>query len=592
MISRHPRLLSALFSSTHFSVTSGFPCFPCLYHGEKRDGYYFFSPKPTSRFCNQNGAKLPRARGFHRSVATSNKDSRMRQFFHEIASRAEAVDRDRRASLRPQTTMQRKSAASLTSEFCKLYLSCPDWHPSSLEICPIQDLLELLLHDKCGVNEESILSTLDNFRSRALRDSDILRIRDLCTPKYEFIFHYILGSAEQDLGVAFLVSLRRNVSEVIHYRKFIQKNEGHDDNGMQPNNRGQMTSRHLTKLQTLDRSIKTILTSLFRPGVLQLQRITYEKTPASIIEQIAFKEAVHPLQSLQDLRTRLGPGRRCFAFFHPALPDKPLVFVHVALLEEIPKSMEDLQSASEYSELNATCAAFYSISNSEQGLAGVDLGNHLIKSVVHVLQSDFPTLHTFCTLSPIPKFRIWLEGKIIRYHEGLLRQQEQNHCFGNDRSDIALKFVGDGFLTHVDYELLQGIFSSESPLLDLLETLKSPTWHAVKHGTSTGDEGSGSALVNQLQALLMKLAAYYLTIETHHGRPICPVAKFHVRNGAEMYRLNFMADCSKKGMRNSCGMMINYRYLLDEIEENRVRYEGNGDLTVKDGVKCWLKGMH
>ncbi|KAL3768237.1 hypothetical protein ACHAW5_003000 [Stephanodiscus triporus] len=445
--------------------------------------------------------------------------------------------------------MERKSAAILTSEFCKLYLSFPDWHPSPPEQCPKQDFLELLLHEKYSVNEESIITTLENLRSHSLRDADIHRIRELCTPQYEVIFHYILGSAQQDLGVAFLVSLRRDVSAVIHYWKYVEKNEVQD-------------------------------------SVLQLQRITYEKTPASIIEQIAFKEAVHPLQSLQDLRTRLGPGRRCFAFFHPALPDKPLVFVHVALLEEIPKSMEDLQSASEDSELNATCAAFYSISNSEQGLAGVDLGNHLIKSVVQVLQSDFPALHTFCTLSPIPKFRIWLEGKIVRYHEGLLRKQEQKHGGGNDSSDI----VDDGFLTQAEYEQLQGIFSSGSPLLDLLETLKSPTWHAVTHGTSTGDEGSGSVLVNQLQPLLMKLAAYYLAIETHHGRPICPVAKFHIRNGAEMYRLNFMADCSKKGLRNSYGMMINYRYLLDEIEENRVQYEINGDVLVKDGVLCWLNG--
>lgn len=510
----------------------------------------------------------------------------MCQLFHEIGSRIRAVDRDRRASRRQPNAMERKSAAILTSEFCKLYLSFPDWHPSSLEHCPKQDFLELLLHEKYSVNEESIITTMEKLRSQSLRDADIHRIRELCTPQFEFIFHYILGSAQQDLGVAFLVSLRRDVSAVIHYWKFVEKNEAQDSEVMHRSNYSRITSSRLSKLQTVERSIKTILTSLFRPGVLQLQRITYEKTPASIIEQIAFKEAVHPLQSLQDLRTRLGPGRRCFAFFHPALPDKPLVFVHVALLEKMPKSMEDLQSASGDSELNATCAAFYSISNSEQGLAGVDLGNHLIKSVVQVLQSDFPALHTFCTLSPIPKFRIWLEGKIVRYHEGLLRKQEQKHGGGNDRSDI----VDDGFLTQAEYEQLQGIFSSGSPLLDLIETLKYPTWHAITHGTSTGDEGSGSALVNQLQPLLMKLAAYYLAIETHHGRPICPVAKFHIRNGAEMYRLNFMADCSKKGSRNSYGMMINYRYLLDEIEENRVQYEINGDVLVKDGVLCWLKG--
>ena len=568
---RHPRLLSALSSSSHFFVASGSPRLPRLCHGEK-PGYNI-----SLGFCNQDGFH------FQRSVASSSKDRRVCQLFHEIASRTEAVDRHRRASLGPpSSTMERKSAASVTSEFCNMYLSFPDWHPSS-EKCPKRDILELLLRDEYGVNEESITSTIDNIRSRPLRDADILRIRGLCTPRYEFIFHYILGSAPQDLGVAFLVSLRRNASEVIHYWKFIQRDEVQDDEDIQQNNHGQMTSLRLTRLQTVERSIKTILTSLFRPGVLQLQRITYEKTPASIIERIAFKEAVHPLQSLQDLRIRLGPGRRCFAFFHPALPDIPLVFVHVALLHKIPKSMEDLQSASGDSESNATCAAFYSISNSEQGLTGVDLGNHLIKSVVQVLQGDFPTLHTFCTLSPIPKFRLWLEGKLARHHEGLLRLQERNHGSDNERSDGALEFVGDGFLTRAEYEELRGIFSSESHPLHPLD-------NAVAHGNGTGNERIDVALFNRLQPLLMKLAAYYLTVETHHGRPICPVAKFHVRNGAEMYRLNFMADRSKKGLRSSCGMMINYRYQLDEIEENNVRYEINGDVPVKDGVKCWLRG--
>ena len=501
----------------------------------------------------------------------------MCQLFHEIASRTEAAERYRRTSLGPLNAMERKSAASITSEFCNLYLSFPDWHPSSPEECPKRDILELLLCDKYGVSEESIISIIDNIRSRSLREADIHRIRSLCTPRYEFIFHYILGSATRDLGVAFLVSLRRNASEVIHYWKFIQNHEVQGDEGTQPNNHGQMTPRRLTKLQNVERGIKTILTSLFRPGVLQLRRMTYDKTPASIIEQIALKEAVHPVQSLHDLRTRLGPGRRCFAFFHPALPDKPLVFVHVALLEEMPKSMEDLQSASEFSESKATCAAFYSISNSEQGLAGVDLGNHLIKSVVQVLRSDFPPMQ-FCTLSPIPKFRTWLGEKIARYHEGLLKLQEQNHGIGNDNLDVALKFIDDSFITRAEYEQLRGIFSSESPLLDPLD-------HAVTHRN-----GSDIASLNHLQPLLMKLAAYYLTIETHHGRPICPVAKFHVRNGAEMYRLNFMADRSKKGLRSSFGIMVNYRYQLDEIEENHVRYEIGGDISVKDGVKCWLKG--
>jgi hypothetical protein len=351
------------------------------------------------------------------------------------------------------------------------------------------------------------------------------------------------------------------VSEVIRYWKFIQTNESQD------NEEKVITTRRLSRLQSVEISIKTILTSLFRPGALQLRRITYNQTPASIIEQIAKKEAVHPLQSLNDLRQRLGPGRRCFAFFHPALPDKPLVFVHVALLTEMPSSMDEIQLASTVMEENATIATFYSITNSEQGLNGIHLGNHLIKSVVQVLQNEFPKLQTFCTLSPIPKFRSWLEAKLVQYQQGLLREQ----------------LVDDGFLTRDEYVQLQGIFPSDKPLFDLLETLMSSNWHS-------GGEGNESILADKLQPLLMKFASYYLTVETHRGRPLCPVAKFHVGNGAEMYRLNFLADTSNKGMRTSCGMMINYRYDLDEIEENSTRYEMNGEVMVKDGVTSWLRG--
>jgi len=570
------------------------------------------------------------------------------QLFREIGDRIELTDRGRKpnpsnksassfSSSSPSmtTVVQRKSAASLTSEFCESYLSLPDMkrYPSSSRSSSSekindakQEFLKLLLHEEYNVNQESILSAMENHvdvhnssspRSLPLRPSDVVRMRELCTPHYEDIFHYILGSASKDLGVAFLVMLRRDVRDVIRYTKFMQqdnkkekKQDGCEESRSDLLQGEDMTldshHRHLTKLQMLERNIQTILTSLFRPGVLNLQRITYQDTPASIIEQIAFREAVHPLQSLDDLRTRLGPGRRCFAFFHPSLPNKPLVFVHVALLHEIPTGMDDLKHASESDE-TTTCAAFYSITNTERGLAGVDLGNHLIKSVVQVLRNEFPKLNSFCTLSPMPKFRNWLEGKIVRYHEGLVTkkklQLEEHDNIGDNGDDYTPRFMDDSLFSTMELKQLQKVFSSETYLLDLLETLKFPNWHIKSSETtmssSSNDSSSSeetnrtgrcpSPLVDELQPLLMKLAAYYLTIETHHGRPLCPVAKFHIRNGAEMYRLNYMADTSRKGMRNSCGMMINYRYSLDEIEENRVRYEIRGEVVVKDGVHCWLE---
>mmetsp|Transcript_32846 Transcript_32846/g.79489 ORF Transcript_32846/g.79489 Transcript_32846/m.79489 type:complete len:255 (-) Transcript_32846:851-1615(-) len=251
----------------------------------------------------------------------------------------------------------------------------------------------------------------------------------------------------------------------------------------------------------------------------------------------------------------------------------------------MPKSMSDLQQATESGD--ATCATFYSITNTEQGLSGVDLGNHLIKSVVQVLQNEFPKLHTFCTLSPIPMFRKWLEGKIVRYHEGFHSEQKEKDVSEDNKLDVSLKFVDKSLFQPTDLQRLQRVFSSESCLLDLLRTLKSPSWLTRASGSNEDGDGGASGLAVELEPLLMKLAAYYLTIEKHHGRPFCPVAKFHIRNGAEMHRLNYMADTSSNGMK-SCGIMINYRYSLDEIEENRVQYEINSDVVVKDEVKCWL----
>lgn len=382
-------------------------------------------------------------------------------------------------------------------------------------------------------------------------------MRELCTPRYEKIFHFILGSALEDLGVAFLVKLRQDIREVIRYCRFGHGNDMEDVM--------EQLNYKLSDLQALDRDIQSILSSLFRPGALNLQQITYDKTPASIIEQIAFKEAVHPLKSLQDLRTRLGKGRRCFAFFHPALPDTPLVFVHIALLREIPESMDALQQGTERilngtdDESRATCATFYSITNAEPGLAGVDLGNHLIKSVVHQLRVALPNLDKFCTLSPIPNFYRWLEGKVVRHNEGT--------------------FTDDNLFSHQELDKLRALSRSDikPPLLTLLDTLKDPQrW------------STDVQLQHQLKPLLLKLAAYHLTKETHHGRPLCPVAKFHIRNGAEMYRLNYLADTSSKGMRNSCGIMMNYRYVLEDMEDNHVRYEMTGEVAMCDSVRRWL----
>lgn len=509
-----------------------------------------------------------------RLLSTIDETHFLLQSLREISDRSVISSRDKVARSQPTTENQnnkrhkRTSAANLTSNLCRAYLSLPNtslsqWRKDDDQqqvIDPKQQFMRVLL-DEYSTDMSEVSSTINAMQNHpSFTDKSISRLRDLCTPQYERTFQYILHSAHDDLGVAFIVKLRQDILDVIYYTKLFQRAEEQDKNDDK-----MKSAQYLTKLQTAEQCIQTILTSLFRPGVLNLQRITYEETPAAIIEQIALKEAVHPLQSLNDLRTRLGPGRRCFAFFHPALPHKPLVFVHVSLLQQMPKSMDDIQAGSERivqgidTEEDAICATFYSITNTERGLAGVDLGNHLIKSVVKQLKQELPKLDTFCTLSPIPKFSKWLQGKIAI--------QQSIH-------DAASIF------TKEEMHLLQSLFSSrqpKSPLDSLLELLKTPKWHT---DTKT------AAL---LKPILLKLAAYYLTIDTHHGRPLCPVAKFHIRNGAEMFRLNYLADTSLKGMRTSFGMMINYHYPLDEIESNHARYEMTGEVSVRDGVLKWLE---
>lgn len=532
-----------------------------------------YACKSTSRYHKHNFAT------HFRAASTMNGDAkRLCLIFHEIGHRSDLVDRfsrskppddvltqeNDRPSLTDTTNLFTKtSTANLTSDLCKTYLSLPHISLSTWtnNACTEKRLfLELLLTNHFRADDKVLASTMTNILSRErvqISDKSIRRIREMCTPKYERMFHYILGSAHEDLGVAFLVQLRKDVREVIHWLRFSEeKTEG----------LLQHESRHLdlTKLRDVERDIQTILTSLFRPGVLNLQKITYEKTPASIIEQIAFKEAVHPLQSLNDLRTRLGPGRRCYAFFHPALQDSPLVFVHVALMQTMPQSMHDLQDGTQRIvdgievESEATCATFYSITNANSGLVGVDLGNHLIKSVVRVLKNEIPSLQTFCTLSPIPNFLRWLEG----------------------RTSTSDKFMNMDLFTDGDMRTIERLFPSDdtsSSLNALIAFLKDPQWHLVSQDTTSN-----------IKPLLLKLAAYYLSVEKHLGRVLCPVAKFHIRNGAEMFRLNYLSDTTSKGLRSSCGIMINYRYSLEELEENRVNYERTGIIVVREGVNHWL----
>jgi malonyl-CoA decarboxylase len=277
------------------------------------------------------------------------------------------------------------------------------------------------------------------------------------------------------------------------------------------------------ELQAVEADFLHLLSSWFNPGFLQLRRVDWN-SPAQLLEQIIRHEAVHQIDGWDDLRRRLQPDRRCFAFFHPQLPDEPLIFVEVALLPQMPSAIAPLidKAATPQPASTYKVAAFYSISNCQPGLKGVSLGNFLIKRVAEALQQELPQLKTFCTLSPIPGLARWLRDDAPC--EGLSRTRAQRLA---DARALVLGACGGQ--------------------LERLSTASAQR---------SLDEPSAQAL--------QRLAAYFLAYRS----PLPggdPVARFHLDNGARLERLNPLGDLSPKGLRQSFGMMVNYLYDLDKV---------------------------
>ena len=300
---------------------------------------------------------------------------------------------------------------------------------------------------------------------------------------------------------------------------------------------GAMNGSGHTDLAALDRDFVHLLSSWFNRGFLVLRRIDWQ-TPANILEQIIRYEAVHEIRDWDDLRRRIDPvDRRCYAFFHPALVDEPLIFVEVALTETIPAAIAPLlaKDRAPVPVERARTAVFYSISNTQRGLGGISFGSFLIKQVVEELRRELPKLENFVTLSPVPGFVSWL------------------------------KQAGDVPVT--DEERL------------LLENLEKPDWF------------EDAELATKLRAVLEPLAAYYfLKARTAKGRMIDSVARFHLGNGARLERIDWLGDLSPKGLRESAGIMVNYLYRLDDIEKNHEAYANDGEVVASSAVKKLLKG--
>jgi malonyl-CoA decarboxylase len=347
-----------------------------------------------------------------------------------------------------------------------------------------------LLVGEFSPNPAALSGAYDAYRLEPTQDN-LIRLQQVVEPPRQELFRRLNMAAG---GTATLVTMRRHVLAGLHAR---------------PEWKG------------IDADLAHLFGSWFNRGFLTLERIDWH-TPAIVLEKLIKYEAVHEITSWRDLRRRLEGDRRCFAFFHPALPNEPLIFIEVALTRGLSDAVQPLLAldSPEIDAGAADTAVFYSITNCQEGLRGISFGNLLIKQVAQRLGSEFPRIKTFATLSPIPGFRAWLAG-------------------------VAGEEGADG----------------------------TPRQSAAAHAMKALEKMDPAATAGgPLQKTLAPFCAYYLLYAKHHGEAADPVARFHLGNGARLERLNWLADTSRRALQSSAGMMVNYRYRLDQVEENHEIY--------------------
>jgi malonyl-CoA decarboxylase len=302
--------------------------------------------------------------------------------------------------------------------------------------------------------------------------------------------------------------------------------------------------KHEPALRPLDHDLLHLFSSWFNRGFLELRRIDWD-TSAVVLEKLLTYEAVHEIDGWQDLRRRLLPDRRCFAFFHQALPNEPLIFVEVALTAGLAESVQPLlappSDPAGMPPKGTDTAIFYSISNCQEGLRGVSFGNFLIKQVVEELKAELPHLKTFSTLSPVPGFRAWLEAELAA---------------GPKLTDDEQAAIGGG----------------------TLETAVSGEWWA------------DTARAKALRGPLLRLAAAYLLRSAAGQEKIDPVARFHLGNGARLERINWLGNRAPRGMRESFGIMVNYLYDPDRIAANHETFVKTGRVVRSAEVDALAAG--
>lgn len=307
-------------------------------------------------------------------------------------------------------------------------------------------------------------------------------------------------------------------------------------------------------LKSVDADLKHLLSSWFNRGFLQLRSIDWG-SPAEILEKLINYESVHEIHGWDDLRRRLMKDRRCFAFFHPAMPNEPLIFVEVAFVQGLSDEVGSLldPNAPELDPQHADTAIFYSINNTQAGLRGISFGNFLIKQVLTELSSEFPWVKISSTLSPIPTFSLsiksWLRGEDTSPQHAEFDEVLSRHT--NLISELT---------TRLNLKVIQNKKESFTRLLEE---------HLEKENT-------------ELATILNELALSYLTFTNKNGKLSDPVATFHLSNGARLERLNPFSDMSINGRSASFGMMVNYLYDLKTVEINHEAFVTRGKIMMSD----------
>ena len=380
-----------------------------------------------------------------------------------------------------------------------------------------QRYLELLAKD-FTIRKESLLEVKSRIDELEDNPGIASHLRELLTPP-----RLKLLTQFNDLpqGVKFLVDLRSDM------RSFMKNNRD---------------------LKALDDDLRALLESWFDVGFLELRQLTWHE-PASLLEKLIEYEAVHEISSWHDLRNRLDSDRRCFAFFHPCMPEEPLIFVEIALVKGMASNVQILldEKAPAINPGTANTAIFYSITNTQAGLQGIRFGGFLIKRVVDHLAREFPRLKTYATLSPVPGF--------VNFLRTLPEDEKRALVDVHDLTSLA-EIAGNRSLEEII--LSDGWFRNE----ELAEGMKN---------------------------LLMRICAHYLVREKRDEKALDLVADFHLNNGARLEHINWLADISEHGMRQSAGIMVNYLYKLSDIEKNHELYCDSGNIAASAAVNTLLK---